>query len=745
MTYAQQNIINVNDSINFELDPSDHIIDKPILIDSNRIGKIDSTLDNSIENLKNEFNLKTPDSAIISERINEYTGGVKTLIPKKEKWLKDFSITAGMNVASFPMIDSNFTNTGVQKSYFLNISQTIYGLPFQLGVATGDGISYGDVDIKNPIQFNLNFDHQQYLSNVQTKLMEEYESNKGNLFNEFEEINFQDSLAQYNTLKDTLSNTDYLVYINNMKDKRAELVDSINNCYEIDTTRLNTIDSAIAQYEKYRAAFNNMLTFQESYYTMKNKYDSYVTKLESVKQNIGSATDLTGLLSSAEEYGLSSEFPKWPLNFKKLQIGAQYVNYTPLTLQNYVSNGINLDYNNDALIIKAAALTQNWYGGYSVTNGADSIFNIFQNNQTAYITGIGFGNPDSNHILLSIAYLKEDIQTTGNESTYSNFLLSFFQKTRLVGNLFLEYEIARSGAKVHPELVEAIPAENNKLTAQSALYTKLGYTVEKTKTEITADQSFIGASYITIGNPFIRPGTINSGLGVKQSLLKSKLLVSYKLTLSKTAEDIAENVNTYYHLAQMDYTLNNIASVHMMISPYQYNYSIEDITNSENSVSGNFINCYAVFNIPVKKSSVTSIISYSNFSTQNNFSDTIMYLKTNSISSNTMAILKGRMFSLNTNYYIPQNDYAYAFVNSVDLKANILNGKNIYLDCGPKWLGYKLYNDQLGGSVTINSHFGKVFNLSLMVDKFFEIEHDQENFYSSFFFNTSFSVTLNHQ
>mgnify|MGYP000529204555 CR=1 FL=1 len=745
MAYTQQNITDSNDSTNFELNPTDFQDKISVLRDSINLGEIESTLHNSIGNLKDEFALKNHDSIIDNNYIDKYTGGIETLISKKENWLKDFSITAGVNISSFSILDSNFANIGIQKNYWVNISQTIYDLPLQLGFATGDGISYGDVDIKKPLQFNLNFNYEQYLSNIQSNLMEEYESSKGSLFNDFEEINFDDSLVQYNILKDTLSNIDYLVYINNLKNKKSELIDSINNCYEIDATRLNTIDSVITQYEKYRIAFNKMLTFQEFYYSIKAKYDAYLRKLESVKQDLGNATDLTGLLSSAENYGLSTEYPKWPLNFKKLQIGAQYINYTPLTLQNYVSNGINLDYNNDALIIKAAALTQNWYGGYGITNAADSLFNIFQNNQTAYLTGIGFGNPDSNHILFSTAYLKEDIQTTGNESTYFNFLISIYQKMRLVNNLILEYEIAKSGVKVQPELVEVIPETGSKFAAQSAIYIKLGYSFAKSKTEIAADQSFIGNSYINIGNAFVRPGTINTGLGLKQSFLKSKFLVSYKLTLSKTTVDILENVNTYYHLAQMDYTLNKIASVHMMISPYQYNYSIEDITNSENSASGNFINCYAVFNIPFKKSSVTSIISYSNFSTQNNFSDTLVYLKTNSISSNTIATIKGRTCSLNTTHYIPQKEYAYAFINSIDLKANILNEKNIYLDFGPKWLGYKTYNDQLGGSVAVNSHFGKAFNLSIMLDKYFEIEHDQEKFYSSVFFNASFSVTLNHQ
>lgn len=741
--YSQQNTDILNDSIKYDLPETGGVVPAVIIDTSvldNKLNEIQLLLG---EEVKNSIEIPTIDSAIIRDHLNEYIEDIDLPLIKKEKIIENFNISAGVNLAYFPVTDTNYIKPGIHKSYWVNMSQTIYGLPFQFGAATGDGVSYNDEFIKSPVNFNFNFDYHQYVANVQSKLICEYNAKKDDVFKEFETINFKDSLEQYNVLKDTLANTSYLVYVNKLKDKRSAVVDSIDNCYDIDSTSLLMIDSSIAQYEKYRSEFNRMLKFQETYYSVKSEYEEYLQKLETVKQTIGEMTDLSGLMASAEEFGLSSNFPKWPLQFKKFQIGSQFMNFTPLTFQNYASNGVNIDYTNDALIVKAAALSRNWYGGYSVANGADSLFNLFQNNQTAYITGVGFGNPDSSHILFSAGYIKEDINSTENESTYSNLLVSLYQKTRLIENLFLEYEVAKSRSSIHPKSIEADTLETNELTSESAIYTKLSYTISKSKTEILADQSFIGSSYITLGNPFIKPGTINSGIGIKQSLLKSKILLSYKLTFSNTSEDNPENVKTYYHIAQLDYIGGRIGSLHMTLSPYQYNYSIDDITNSENTTSGNFINCYAVINVPVKKNTVTSIISYSNFSTQNSFSDTVFYLNTNTISSSTMATIKGRMFSLNTIYYIPQKEVAFGFVNSIDLKANIFNSKKIYMDCGPKWLGYQTYNDQLGGSANITTHIGKTVNWSLMLDKYFEIEHAQEDYQSSIFFNTSLSITLN--
>lgn len=753
MSYSQLNINQLSDAEKGRILGFDSITISSAIIswDSIETNKIQNEITDIVDESQNKIEEEVSDvkskfsndSILLREKLSDQINQVRKFGSSSKKIFSEFSLIAGMNASYYPISDTTVVNPGIYKSYWVSISETVYGLPFQIGVATGDGISYSEDVIKPPVQFNLNFDYDQFLTNAKEQMIENFEAKKDDIFKEFEQINFEDSVQIYNSLKDTLSNSTYLEYIGQLRDRKSAILDSINNCYEVDSSRLAEIDTILEKYNQYRTAFNRMISFQNKYYELKSKYDTYLDKLESVKQTVESNSDLPGLLNTANEYGLSADFPQWPLHFKKFQVGAQFVNYTPLTFQNYVSNGVSIDYVDDQLILKANALTQNWFSGNLLTSDNDSLINIFQNNQSAYITGIGFGNPDSNHILFTTAFIKENTSTQISSNVYSNFLLSFYQKTRLVNNFYLEYELAKSQNILKTEAIDVDTIKNNNFLMQGAVYSKLSYGIPQIKINISLDQSLIGLAYISLANPFIHSGTSNSGIGIEQSLLESKLKLSYKITYFNTLASNTQNYNTVYHIGQADYQIGKWGSIHFMLSPYQYQYSIQDVTGSENTGESNFINCYAVLNFPMKKSTITTLINYSNFTTQSSFTDTIFFFKTKTFSINNIAAINGRNYSSNVLYFIPEENSSDFFVNSADLKATIIDKKFLYLDLGPKWLGYKSYNDQLGVSISLNSKLGKFLNWFLSLDKYFEIEHTQQNFYSNVFFNTGLSITLN--
>lgn len=648
-------------------------------------------------------------------------------------------IAMGVTFSYFPVLDTSYLTQGLRKTYWVNASETILGMPVQYGVASGDGVSMNEDVFNKPFMYSFQFDYMQYVTNYKEDLLLDLLAGQNEIVTQFESIDFVDSINLYNALKDTLASVDYLVFVNKVKEEKVAVLDSISNCYEVDSAYLLGLDSTIEKYEAYRADFNRLVAFQQKYHSLRKEYEGYVSSLEDTKELIATANP-TDLLANAEVLGLNSSLPMWPLNFRNVSYGAQFVNHTPLTFQNYASHGLRVDYSADNLIVNTGILNRKWGAGLSIVS-EDSLFNPYSNNQAGYIAAVGFGDIDSSYLLLTTAFVREVLGNELSDMEYTNMLFSIYQRRKMLKDWSLEYEVASSGYRTDPSFNDS--AQVGGIKDHTATFVKLGYTLDLTKSALFVDHALTGNSFKSLGNPFLRSGTNNLGIGLTQSLFNSGLSATYKYIYSRSLDSNPEALQSSYHLLQLDYTMKKIGSVHFSMMPYSYKLSIPEMEGAENQMNTNLFNAFVVLQIPSKKLPNTTVVNYANYSTQSSFLDTVLFIQTHSFSVHSSVSISGRELVMNALYQLPTHDEFSLFANSLSIMCSVVEKNNMHLDIGPKYLDFALYNDQLGGSVNLSWRMGKYVFWTLNLDKYAEVEDSKPSYYSNVFFNTSIILTIN--
>lgn len=649
------------------------------------------------------------------------------------------NISVGTTLSYYPVQDTNYLVQGLRTTYWVNASETIMGMPFRFGVVTGDGISMNEDVFNTPLVYNFEFDYLHYLTDYKEDLVVDLLSNQDEIVSKFESIDFADSIGIYNAVKDTLANIDYMVFVNKAKEEKVAILDSISNCYEVDSMNLATLDSIIEKYESYRNEFNRLVAFQQKYYNLKKEYEGYVSSLEHAKDVIAN-TNPKALLANAEALGLNSSLPKWPLNLRNVSYGAQFVNHTPLTFQNYASHGLMVDYNADNLIVSTGILNRKWGTGLSIVS-EDSLFNPYSSNQAGYLAAVGFGDLDSSYILFTTAIVKEVLGFEMSDMEYSNMLISVYQRRKILHYLNFEYEIANSGYRTNPGFNDSTQVGGIK--SQAATFLKLGYTLNKTNSTLFVDHTLTGNAFRSLGNIFLRPGTNNLGIGLTQTLLNSGLSATYKYIYSSSLQSNPEAIQSSYHLLQLDYSVKKLGSVHLSMMPYSFKFSIPEVEGTNNELSTNLFNACAVIQIPSTKVPNTTIVNYANYSTQSSYLDTVLFIQTHSFSLYSSVSISGKEFVMNAFYQLPTDDDLSFFANSIGIMGSVVEQSNLHIDVGPKFLDFTMFNDQFGGSVNLSWRLGKYVYWTLSLDKYVEIEDNKTSYPSKVFFNSSIILTIN--
>lgn len=656
---------------------------------------------------------------------------------------KNGIVAIGSGISYYPLIDSSYEINPYRKSFWINTSATIYNLPLSFSFITGEGISYSEVPNSLPFQSNLSFDYRQYLENVKESYINQYRTKQFAMLGQLQEFNIEDTVQYYELLKDTLANTQYQSLINQMQVRKEQMIDSAENCYEIDSIALDSVNKTLNAYYSIREKFNKMIALQSKYFELQSKYEAITSKIAKLDESLSNAGDLSGISAIAEEAGLKTDLPKWPSRFKSFEIGDQVIQHTPLTMQNYYSKGFSSEYGYNNKILMVTLLTQNAFTGISVLTENDSLFNPYQNNQSIYMVAYGIGNLDSNYSLVTNILSRERYFANNSTIKLNSLVFSINQHQNFNSNYFGEYELAygtRLGTEIYDDLDTTKPQQlDNKL----AVFGKFGVKLNQFNTVADIEGSIIGLAYINLKNPFVFPGTKNIGLGIQQQFYQGKLQISYKSILSSPVSSNPVKANTLYQMGQVQFAPNGKVQFNLLFSPYQYNYLITDVPESNSLIQGNLINGIICINTDFKKYPISTVITYSNFNSQSNVADTLIMLHVHTF--NLYNNIKFTKTNINTeiayNYFI--NEYDYYLPNSLSIAMDIIDWKSIQIVAGPKVLDHLNYNDQIGGRIGGQILITKLAIINFDVEKYFDLQQHKATAYSNIFFNASASITLN--
>lgn len=705
---------------------------KSILNQSN-----DGPLIGSFEQIDLNQSIADEMTLVLNDELKDMSilSNAQNMLPNKKTLVTDLHCAFGGAINYYPYYLDDSILSPLQRTYWLNLSGTIDGLPIQLGLVTGDRFDIGNTLDEFPVLINLEFDHEAFLDHGKAEILAELKNKEKDLIDKYTSISISDSLQEYTWLKDSLANLDYRIYMSGLKDRKQQMLDSMNNCMDIDTACLTMVDSMLAKYDSIQSRFKELVKFRNDYFTIKDQYDALMEKMNGVDAMLQNTKDVAGLNALSNSLGVDAKLPDWPGRFSQFNIGPQFLNETPLTFNNYLSNGINIKYEDDGIILKGGMVSQNWFSRSSITYDSSN-FNLFQNNQTAQMFSVGFGSLDSSNVLFNYARVKTLSSLDYDQTTQS---VSVFQKVYVGQRIFLEYEIAKS-LKFHDFDVNA--NANNSTFGSGAVYLSSGIYLKKIGTTFSLDESSVGINYLFLGNGLLFPGTVNSGIHMEQVLLNNKLNIKYAVTYTKSNNINPVEFSQLLHMGYFNWKINRYISMNASYIPYRYNYAIEDAAGA-NGVT-QLVNCNINTSFPLGKNTIQSVVSYSNYSSEANALDSIFFLMTSNLCTFTTWNAFNLQWILNTQTLFSRTTGMNEIIapNSLELLATGKIGQNFSLSIGPKWLDFTAFSDQLGLECNAWITGKKWISCSIGAYNAFDLEKHKPRYSAHAFFNGAISITL---
>ncbi|HYV95292.1 MAG TPA: hypothetical protein VE978_26185 [Chitinophagales bacterium] len=653
------------------------------------------------------------------------------------KFLSDFNLLFNGGIGYLPMIDSSSLTSGFSKSYWLQSSAKIFGLPFNFSYSSYSSFSVIPQTF-NYRQTHLSFDCEQFLENVKSEMVDQVSRKLENQKQKLLQFHASDSLKKYSELKDTFADPQYQLHINQLKDSLHLMMDSLDQGRAFDTTCLHSVQTQLSWYDKYQRSIESLMRFQEKFFEIQNQFtkDSLLA-IQSIDK-IRGITSKKELLQQAPDLGNELVKKLGALNFRQASIGTQLLENSPLTFHDYFSKGLSIIYNNANYILKAAVVKNNL--GFTKSQSlSDSIILPENAKQNVFLLGLGKGDINGSYSIVTVSFIKNGQQTNLPNPT-NKWLVSYLQKFSISKQFKFQYEVGKTMI-AHPNESQQSGSISDFIN-KSAGITTLDYQFKKTKSELELESSYIGEGYFTGGNPLLQPGTVNVAAGLKQELFHSSLNISYKINLAHFVSVTNSGSRTWYQVAQFSYRLGKFGVMSCMISPYQFNYYLVQ-SNTSSISNANFIDLNIALNIPIGKQLFNGNVNLSNYAYQSSFSDTVFSSTTRHVTCYLNTSVHKRQIAFLGSYFIPDHKGApETFINSMELIGTVVQRKTISLAVGPKWLGFKSNSDQAGGTVQLHTFFGKHFVLNAVLEKYFNIESDKPAYSSTALFTADLTFKL---
>src|SRR5262249_34463062 len=137
--------------------------------------------------------------------------------------VSNLAIAGNVSVGYLPLANSSLLTSGFSKSYWLQSSANVIGLPISFGYSSASSITVSPASFSFH-QGNISFNCQQFLENLKSQAINVLTNQLQNEEQKILAYHFTDSLAEYERLRDTLASLSYQAHIQNLQDSTAQLI-----------------------------------------------------------------------------------------------------------------------------------------------------------------------------------------------------------------------------------------------------------------------------------------------------------------------------------------------------------------------------------------------------------------------------------------------------------------------------------------------------------------------------------------
>jgi hypothetical protein len=329
--------------------------------------------------------------------------------------------------------------------------------------------------------------------------------------------------------------------INEKKELLSQLQSRARNGKAVDTASMNSVMREIDSH-------NGVMEVVAKVMVHKNKWENnaIVKKIREMKlQEQGTYEKLFSNPASIRKYAAQylqlSGLEKLFLDVKKLGIGQNPVDMDPLTLQNHLSKGLNLEMTKrNKYFMMLSGRQQDPAALYNFSY--NDVFNHARN----MVNGLRFGFGDLNSSYSHLSFFTYQAMPSGSDDMMgnnpaiqrTNFVATLSNRLDLGQGKYLEAELSRSAMQFRNVDPEAGNTDNNKSgfgnlintngLEDLAVMVRYRGAAEKAGLIYDVKVARVGNGYNNPGNHFLATGQKELAASVKKTFLKRKLQLGLK-------------------------------------------------------------------------------------------------------------------------------------------------------------------------------------------------------------------------
>ncbi len=507
-----------------------------------------------------------------------------------------FQDTSGLGLGVFNSMQGTF-------GYIIEGGMTLAGMPFNINIRENNGINtLNYTPFQNFYQFN--FDHQQYLESLRSKLMEKINP----------EALMNSALTRVNSIRNN--------YEQQLRGEVSRMQGEFSREYQsaivlpANATNLSTSDmgalrtqllpgTALDKYQKDMVRLQDMIrnkdpkslatdtnymqtladvkryeTTEKIYGKItvwKNRFEDNALVRELRSQSSFSPGAIKSYLSDPANLGKVlddqaslSTIQKLFVNISRLDLGQNSVQSGELAMQNVINTGINTEFKNKSTSVGVIYGKNNSVNNWQQAGLTSPITNEYTN-LTGFKLGTGTGSPIDQSISFNFFHFNNAAGATGEGSSYlpmaphQDGVISLHSGLQLGSQHTITVDVSKSfGSFQQNSTVDSTtgkPSPNGSLfnNAGKANYAGiLNYTGELLKTDLKVYIKKVGLGYNNPGNALLRSGESQLGIGLARKFWQQKLTVKYDGDYRKQVFDPSGNYSyaAFSNKLQVKFKLN---------------------------------------------------------------------------------------------------------------------------------------------------------------------------------------------
>lgn len=381
-----------------------------------------------------------------------------------------------------------------------------------------------------------------------------------------------------------LFSTEYLDFIRGRRNLLAQLQQAINSGKHVNDRLLDSVRTDLADYERLQQLFHRITEIKERW--EKDDVINRLRKLKALKDQKFEEmlNDPARLRQMASQYLPLQGLEKLFLQVNSLRVGEQTTNLSPLSLQNFVSNGIGLEIEkNRKFLMVTAGKEKGLMALYDLRN----FMPLFSHDHNMIAASFGLGGTASEHIHLNVASFSQKTGTSLHSSiplpSSQSFVVGVDNQFNIGDNTIINMELSKSAMQYgqatdekgnHSSVFDRM-ADMNSLSGSMAAMLRMEGHYDKAGLDVNTGLSYIPNQYYNPGNIYLSTGSREVNIGLRKSFFKGRVTMNTRMDLRQldAGLDRGSTGKSSFYMVEGRWRARSGASLALSYQPSRYSHT----------------------------------------------------------------------------------------------------------------------------------------------------------------------------